>query len=276
MSLPLAAMVLVFFLVPLVLMLWMSVNHWPLLGSTAPNGFKNYEAVTDDLFLGAVGFTVKYAIITTVVMSLVALALALLVQESRRGIGFIRTSIFLPSAIGFASTCYLFFAQFQLPDSALNATTRTLGLTSTQVDWLGTTDSALASTVALIVWRFAGFYMLILLTGIQAIPGEVYEAARMDGANRWQTIRRITIPLLRPSITLMLVLSVTGSLLVFEPFYILTQGRPDNTTVSVVMTVYRQAFTLFDLGTAAAMSVVVLAVLFVVSSAQLISLRNDH
>ncbi len=93
--------------------------------------------------------------------------------------------------------------------------------------------------------------MLILLTGLQAIPTEVYEAARIDGASRWQIFRRITLPLLRPTIALVLTLMTTGSLLAFDQFWILTRGGPDNSTTSLVMVIYREAFIRLDLGSAA-------------------------
>src|SRR5690349_17101614 len=94
---PMAAIVAVFFLVPLGLMVWMSFNHWPLLGASAPNGVQNYQALRDPLFLRAIVFTLKYTLVTTVVLSLVAFGLALLVQE---GAAFFRTVFFLPSAVG--------------------------------------------------------------------------------------------------------------------------------------------------------------------------------
>ena len=103
--------------------------------------------------------------------------------------------------------------------------------------------------------------MLILLVGLQAIPQDVYEAAAIDGASRTQTLRDITLPLLRPSLALSLILCITGSLLAFDQFYILTKGGPDNTTVTVVQLIYREAFQRQNLGTAAAISIIVLAVL---------------
>ena len=102
--------------------------------------------------------------------------------------------------------------------------------------------AALLSTTFLIVWKYAGLYMLILLVGLQAIPPDVYEAAAVDGASRRQTFRRITLPLLRPSLALALILCVTGSLLAFDQFYILTKGGPENSTVTVVQLIYREAF----------------------------------
>ena len=115
--------------------------------------------------------------------------------------------------------------------------------------------------------------MLILLVGLQAIPQEVYEAAAIDGASRWQTFRRITLPLLRPSLALALILCITGSLLAFDQFYILTNGGPDNTTVTVVQLIYREAFQRQNLGTAAALSIIVLVVLLLINAIQFRGLR---
>jgi multiple sugar transport system permease protein len=116
--------------------------------------------------------------------------------------------------------------------------------------------------------------MLILLVGLQAIPSDVYEAARVDGASRRQTFRHITLPLLKPSIALCLILSITGSLLAFDQFYILTNGGPDNSTTTVVMLIQREAFERFNLGTAAALSVMVLVVLLVINITQFRFLRR--
>jgi multiple sugar transport system permease protein len=116
--------------------------------------------------------------------------------------------------------------------------------------------------------------MLILLVGLQRIPQEVFEAARMDGASRGQIFRSITLPLLRPSLALTLLLCVTGSLLAFDQFFILTKGGPDNSTVTVVQLIYREAFQRMDLGTAAALSITVLAVLLLFNTLQFRGLRR--
>jgi multiple sugar transport system permease protein len=143
------------------------------------------------------------------------------------------------------------------------------------ITFLGTPNAALFSTVFLIVWRFAGFYMLLMLVGLQGIPADVFEAARIDGASPLQIFRRITLPLLRPTLALTTVLCVTGSLLAFEQFYILTKGGPDNSTITVVQLIYGVAFQgQNDLGVAAALSVMVLAALVVVNVVQLRAFRR--
>jgi multiple sugar transport system permease protein len=266
---PATIVVAVFFLLPLALVFWMSANDWPLLGSPTQNLPENYESIADDQLLhDAISFTLKYTAIITVLLSGIALGLALLVQDQRPGVGLMRTAYFLPGAVGFAAASLLFYG-FYAENGPLDDILRTVGIIDEPASWLGSPDKALFSTIAMVIWRFAGFNMLILLTGLQAIPTDVYEAARIDGASRWQLLRHITLPLLRPTIALMLVLSITGSLLAFDQFFILTRGGPDGSTVSIVMVIYREAFTKFDLGYAAAISVVLLVVLVAVNVLQL-------
>jgi multiple sugar transport system permease protein len=273
---PTAVMVAVFFLLPLVLVFWMSMNDWTLLGTPSFNFPDQYSKVPDDQLLGdAVLFTLKYTVITTVALSAVAMGLALLVQGIRPGTSFLRTAYFLPGAVGFAAAALLFYS-FYSDGGPLDDLLMTLGIVDKPVGWLSTPGHALFSTITMVIWRFAGFNMLILLTGLQAIPNDVYEAARIDGANRWQTFRHITLPLMRSTIALMLVLSITGSLLAFDQFFILTRGGPDGSTVSIVMVIYREAFTKFNLGYAAAISVLLLAGLVILNALQLRVLQRGE
>jgi multiple sugar transport system permease protein len=273
---PAAAFVAVFFIWPLLLVGRMSASDWPLLrGDQGVNAPDNYAGMADDrLFWPAVGFTLKYTVIVVAALLVLAMIMALLVQERRPGVGLLRTAYFLPVALGLASASLLFWGFYSPSIGPIDPILQRLGLIDENIRWLGTPNLALLSTIALIVWKFAGFFMLILLVGLQSISTEVYEAARMDGASRWQTFRRITLPLLRPSIALCLILSITGSLLAFDQFFILTKGGPDNSTVTVVMLIYREAFQRFDLGTAAALSVVVLLVLLAINVVQFRLLRR--
>ncbi|MGI5423207.1 carbohydrate ABC transporter permease [Streptomyces sp. CA-179760] len=273
---PTAVFVTVFFLLPLLLVGQMSLSDWPLLaGDRGANAPENYTDITDStLFWPAIRFTLLYTVIVTVVLLALALLLALLVQESRPGAGFFRTVYFLPGALGLASASLLFWGLYSPTTGPLSRILEALGLVDDPVSFLGSPASALWSTVFLIVWKFAGFYMLILLVGLQRIPHEVYEAARMDGASRAQTFRSITLPLLRPSLALCLLLCVTGSLLAFDQFFILTKGGPDNSTVTVVQLIYREAFQRLNLGTAAALSILVLAALLLLNALQFRGLRR--
>jgi multiple sugar transport system permease protein len=266
----------VFFVLPLLYVARMSGSEWPLLaGDRGPNLPENYTSVAGNtLFWPAVRFTLLYTAIVTVALLGLALLLALLVQEARPGTGLLRTAYFLPSVLGLASASLLFWGLYSPTIGPLSPLLERLGLTDGPISFLGDPDAALLSTVFLVVWKFAGFYMLILLVGLRRIPPEVYEAARMDGASRAQIFRGITLPLLRPSIALTLILCVTGSLLAFDQFFILTKGGPDNSTITVVQLIYREAFQRLDLGTAAALSMLVLVVLLVLNVIQFRGLRR--
>jgi multiple sugar transport system permease protein len=264
---PTAGFVAVLFVVPLLLVLLMSASRWPLLsGYRGLNFPSNYPKALDNRFFAdSVVFTLKYTALATVLLIALGLGLALLVQESTRWKGLLRTSFLVPSALGLASASLLFYVLYSPFAGPFAPIMERFGGT-----FLGTPDAALWSTLFLVVWRYAGFYMLLMLVGLQAVPADVYEAARIDGATRWQTFRHVTLPLLRPTLALCTVLCVTGSLLAFEQFYILTKGGPDNSTISVVQLVYTVAFQgQNDLGVAAALSVLVLGVLVLVNVLQI-------
>jgi multiple sugar transport system permease protein len=273
---PTAVIVGVLFVVPLGLVLWMSMHQWPLLGEPTINMPANFRKIADNpLFVDAVWFTLKYTVIVTIVLFGVALGLALLVQRPRPGVGLFRTALFLPGAVGFATASLLFYGLLSRDLGPLNPILSALGVIKQPVSWVsGSPNLALGSSIGLVVWRFAGFNMLILLNGLLAIPLDLYEAATVDGAGRWRQFTGITLPLLRPTLALVLIVMITGSLLAFDQFYILTNGGPDNTTTSVVMVIVREAFTRFDLGSAAAVSVVVLATVVLFNVVQLRVLRR--
>jgi multiple sugar transport system permease protein len=266
-ALPTLVMVAVFFVWPLLLVTHMSTHDWRLLGGDRGFNFPaNYQALDGNpLFWPAVEFTVRYTVIVTVLLIGLGLGLAMLVQESGRWVNGLRTVFMLPLAVGLAASSLLFWGFYSDGIGPINPLLEALGLADGPVLFFATHNAAFLSTVAMIVWKFAGLYMLILLVGLQAIPTHLFEAAAIDGADRWQTFRRITLPLLRPSIALALILCVTGSLLAFDHFFLLTKGGPDNTTVSIVQLIYHQAFVRQNLGSAAALSLVLLGALLILN-----------
>jgi multiple sugar transport system permease protein len=274
---PTALFVTVFFVIPVLLVVQMSLSDWGLFaGNRGFNAPDNYsDALGQRLFWPAVWFTVKYTIITTVILIGIALGLALVVQEAARWNSFLRTAFLVPSALGLASASLLFYALYAPQSGPFAQLLTALGIGDGTVSFLGTPNAALWSTVAVIVWRFAGFYMLLLLVGLQGISSDIYEAAVVDGANRWQTFLNVTLPLLKSSLALCTILCITGSLLAFDQFYILTRGGPDNTTITIVLLVYNVAFGgRNDLGVAAALSLVVLLALIVINAVQFTVLRG--
>jgi multiple sugar transport system permease protein len=275
---PTLVFVAVFFVTPLLLVIRMSLNKWPLLsGDQGLNFPTNFVSITTNrLFMPAVVFTIEYTLLVTVLLVGLGLVLALLVQGTGRWVGGLRTVFLLPVALGLASASLLFWGFYSPTIGPISPMLQGIGLADQPISFLRTPLSALLSTTFLIVWKFAGFYMLIFLVGLQGIPDEVYEAAALDGANRRQVFWHVTLPLLRPSLALSLILCVTGSLLAFDQFFILTKGGPDNSTVTVVQLIYREAFQRQNLGTAAAISIIVLVALLLLNAFQIRTLRGPQ
>jgi len=149
-----------------------------------------------------------------------------------------------------------------------------LGLTDGRINLLADFDTAFWSIIVMVVWKVAGFTMVVLMTGLQSIPSDLQEAAKIDGANAFVRFRRITLPLMRRTIALALVLSVAGSVLAFDQFYIILRGGPRNQTLTAVYWIFNQSFVSFKLGYGAALSVVLLAILVALSLVQLWLLRK--
>jgi multiple sugar transport system permease protein len=273
--LPALAFVVVFFLVPLAMTGWMSLQDWPLLGSSHFIGLQNYRTMaSDSMFWQSLGFTTKYTVIVTPCIFLVGFSLALLVRQSRRGVGLFRTAYFLPVVIGLATTSYLWSWLYNDQVGVFDGMLQGLGIIGQPIQWLADPISALMSIVAMVSWKTGGIVMLLMTVGMQAIPSDLYEAATVDGAGAWARLRCITIPLLRRTFALTLVISVIGSYLAFDPFYIMTSGGPNNQTVTVVYWIYDMSFTYFRLGYGAALSMVLLLILLVISAVQLYLLRD--
>jgi len=265
-----------FFLAPLILMAFMSLNRWPLLGGHRWVGLANYSRLLGDpVFRSTLLFTAKYTAVLTPLLFCCGLGLAHLVKGKRRGVGFFRTVYFIPVVLGFASSAYLFVFLFNPQVGTIGKVLTDLHIARSAPEWLSSPTLALAAVAIMVVWKTVGFTMLLLMIGLQSIPEDLNEAARVDGAGRWSVFARITMPLLRRTIALVLIFSVVGSMLAFDQFYIMTGGGPQNQTITAVYEIYNTSFVAFDLGYGSAMSVVLMVILMVISGVQLFLLRDD-
>jgi multiple sugar transport system permease protein len=272
--LPSVIFITLFFIIPLLLTVWMSLNNWPLLGTPRFIGLGNYQhLVTDTVFLNALLFTTKYTILITPIIFLIAFGLAVLVRQSVPGVGIFRTAYFVPVIIGLSTASYIWIWMFNNQVGIFDGILRFFGIPP--IVWLSTGTGALFAVIVMIVWKTSGFTMVLLMMGLQSIPTELYEAVRTDGANRWQELWNITLPLMRRSFALALVLSVIGSYLAFDQFYIMTQGGPQNQTITIVFWIFTNSFTFFKLGYGAAMSIILLIILLIISAIQLYLLRDN-
>ncbi|AGB74475.1 MULTISPECIES: carbohydrate ABC transporter permease [Rhizobium] len=271
---PAMALVIVFFVLPVVFTFWMSFHNWPLLGNPRWIGFGNYiRMVSDVRFMAALRFTAYYTVIVTIAIFAVAFPLAFFVEKHRPFVGFYRTIIFLPVVVGLATASLLWVWLANVDAGFFAPVALALGLVDKRPNLLADFDMAFATIIVMVVWKIAGFTMIILLTGLQAIPSELTEAARIDGAKRWQRFRHLTLPLMRRTIALALIISITGSVLAFDQFYIMTSGGPQNRMISVVYYIFNQSFVSFNLGYGAALSIALLVILVLISIVQLWLLR---
>ena len=271
---PAMALVIVFFVMPVIFTGWMSLHNWPLMGAQRWIGFANYTRMfNDSRFMAALNFTAYYTVIVTIAIFAVAFPLAIFVEKERRFVSTYRTIIFLPVVVGLATASLLWVWLANVDSGFFGPALRALGLVDRSPNIMASFDTAFATIIVMVVWKIAGFTMIILLTGLQAIPSELTEAARIDGAGRWQRFRHLTLPLMRRTIALALVVSVTGSVLAFDQFYIMTSGGPQNKMISVVYYIFNQSFVSFNLGYGAALSIALLAILVAISIVQLWLLR---
>jgi multiple sugar transport system permease protein len=263
------------FVIPLMMTVWMSFYHWPLIGRRKFIGLDNYRELLGDTQLwNSLGFTLLYTVLVTAAILIVAFSLALLVDRPLRSASFFRTVYFMPVVIGFgaASTLWMWLLN---PDSGVfSRLLLGLGLVNSVPRPLESFWPALAVIILMVVWKTAGFTMVILLTGLQSIPHEVIEAAKIDGASVFSRFHRITLPLMRNSLLLALILNVTSSMLAFDQFFIITQGGPANSTISAVFTIYLASFSSYRLGYGSALSFALLVVLVAISSIQLSFMRQ--
>jgi multiple sugar transport system permease protein len=271
---PAMLLVAIFFIIPVFFTAWMSLHNWSLLGNPKWVGLRNYiRMFSDTQFRDALGFTAYYTVIVTIAIFAVAFPLAIFVERQRRFVAAYRTLIFLPVVVGLASASLLWVWLSNVDSGFFSPLFEMIGLTEGRLNLLATFDRAFAIIVVMVVWKIAGFTMVILLTGLQSIPAELMEAARIDGAGWWQRFRHLTLPLMRKTLALALILSITGSVLAFDQFYIMTSGGPQNKMISVVYYIVNQSFVSFHLGYGAALSMAVLVILVAISVFQLWLLR---
>jgi multiple sugar transport system permease protein len=190
---------------------------------------------------------------------------------------FTRAVIFIPVVIGLGVSSLLWVWLFDPSVGLINKALSDLGVINEPIQWLGT--DAWVSTWSIIlsvVWKVLGFGMILFVAAIHAIPHEINEATMVDGASFWQRTRRVTVPLTRPTILLVTLISVIGSLLAFDQFYIMTAGQPFNQTATAVFYVYLNSFPYLKLGYGAALSLILAAIILVFTIVQMTLTRRSR
>ncbi len=275
---PAVIFVLLFTAVPLAGMVGMSFTNWSLITPPKFVGLANFQgAVADGQFWGSLGYTLKYTLLITPILMVGGYLLALLVAPNSALRRVTRATIFVPVVVGLGVSSLLWVWLFDPTFGLINRTLLELGLIEKPVLWLGVdTELSTWSIIASVVWKVLGFGMILFVAAIQAIPSEINEATMVDGASFWQRTRRVTVPLTRRTILLVTLVSVVGSLLAFDQFYIMTAGQPFNQTSTAVFFIYKNSFPFLHLGYGAALSLILALIILVFTVVQMALTRRSE
>jgi multiple sugar transport system permease protein len=279
--LPWVITVVAFWLYPIASALLLSVSDYSTLtGEQRWVGLANFRAlVHDTLFWKALANTLIFTLGTVPITTVLALALALLLDRiaDRRIGSVLRAVYFLPTVTSLVVVA-LVFSNLYARDGYLNVVLAWLGLPHPERGWLLEPTTALPAIMAMDVWMATGYYMVIILAGLQTIPRQLYDVAALSGASPWQQLRWITLPLLRPTLTFIVVMNTIKSFQVFVEVYVMTRGGPlEGTTTTLVYELYRNAFERSDgMGYASAIAVVVVLLIAGASWLQVRFLRQGR
>jgi ABC-type sugar transport system permease subunit len=267
-----------FLLYPIGYSLWLSVHEWdgytPRWGPFV--GLENYRALAgDEVFWRATLNSIVFVVVRTPLEVGLGFLLALLLNRRLAARSLLRTLFFVPVVMSLIVVTIIFQRVYEPNTGLLNTLLASVGLGAWAHPWLGDPVTALPAVIAVSVWKNVGFSLVILLAGLQGLPRDVLEAARVDGANGWQLTRRVITPLMQPILALTAMLSIIGGLKVFDLVFIMTRGGPTYSTEVLATMLYREAFELNHMGVASAIGVILVAVVLSIARIQAYVLRGS-
>jgi len=256
-----------FLLIPIVMVVLLSLVQWNMLTPMKWVGLSNYVNIFRfDGFGHSLLVTAYYVILNIPIQTAFALGMAMLLRSKHAGTGLIRIIAVLPFLSTPVAMGVVWNWVFNPSTGLVNQFLGHLGITGPA--WLSNEATAMPVIAFANIWQYAGYNMLFFLAGLAAIPASVYEAAAIDGATKWEQFRRVTLPLLRPTMLFVLVTGIIGSFQVFDTVYVMTAGGPGNATQVASLNIYNTAFAGFRIGEASAMSVVLFLVILAITIVQ--------
>jgi multiple sugar transport system permease protein len=263
-----------FFVVPTVRGVYLSFTEYNILGDPEWIGLDNYAAIAKDpLFWNSLVVTGQYVLINIALQTALALGLALLMHQVAKST-IVRGTLLLPYLISNVIAALLWFWMLDYQIGVVNQFLEWTGLS--RAAFFGSEEWAIPTQALINTWRHMGYTALLIFAGLQAIPQHLYEVANLDGASPFQTFRKITLPLLRPVMVLVLVVTVIGSFQVFDTVAVTTQGGPVNATRVIQYYIYQRAFTESDFGYGSAIAVILFLILALVAFIQMKFLRGNE
>lgn len=258
-----------FIIGPIIAAFGISVNSYDMLSPAEFVGLENYANLLSDSRLQKVYVNTIYFTVVAVFLN-VGIGLLLAVFINRRMPNFLRyffrTAYFFPVLVALAYCAIIWQYLYQKDTGIINYYLGSLGVDP--IPWLSNPKFVIPSIIVMDVWKNTGFSMLIFLAGLQNIPQDYYESAQLDGANRWRVFRHITLPLITPTLFFNFVIYMIGALQVFDSIVVLTQGGPGDASRSLVMYIYENAFQLFQMGYASAISITLFFVIMLLTLVQ--------
>lgn len=249
-----------------------SLFQWNIISPNKPwVGLQNYQTLLgDSVFWISLTNTLLYVALSVPAQLIIGLAFALMLQAATRWRGFFRALYFIPFVTSTVAISWVWRWMYQPSFGPLNKLLELVGLPDQK--YLASPDQALPSIVVVLVWQALGFYVIIFLAGLEAIPVDFYDAAKIDGARTWDLFRHITLPLLNPTIVFLTVIGTISGIQVFTQILNMSSegtGGPLNSTKSLVLFIYQQAFKSFKMGYASAITVVLFAIILLITVIQL-------
>lgn len=265
----------VFIIIPAVQGLRMSLYQMSILGSANFIGFANYgELIHDKMFWKTLFNTLRYVGFVVPLLTLSALGAGLLVSNTSRGVGVLRGFYYLPTMLSFVIVGIAWRWILGNEIGILNFLIRQAG--GEKVNWLTTPNMARGSLVFITIWAQTGFYMVMFVGGLQAIPETLFEAAGIDGATKWQIFTKIKVPMIRPTMLVVIVLATINSFKAFELIFVMTKGGPGTATKFLVQNIYQVAFEEDKMGYASSMAVILMIVIGILTLVQFHINRKEY
>ncbi len=257
-------------LVPVVWLFYMAFTDWDVFGKANFIGLDNFKRLVDDAsFHMALKNTFYFAVIHIPLTMAVALGLALLLNRKLRGVAFFRTAAFFPYITSIVAIAIVWNMLFSPDYGPINQILGLLGIDDPP-GWTSSATWAMPAIVLVQTWRNMGYYMIIYLAGLQTVPPELYEAAKIDGANAWQRFRSVTLPALRPTTFFVVVMLTIGSFKVFDIILLMTQGGPGQSTLVLSQYIWQKGIVEFQYGYASAVSIALFLICIVVTIFQFV------
>lgn len=257
-------------LVPVLALFYISFTNWDVFGKAKWLGLANFRRLLHDAsFHTALWNTVYYSVVHIPLTLVISLALAMLLNRKLRGVAFFRTAAFFPYITSVVAITTVWNLLFSPKYGPVNDVLRFVGIDNPP-GWTTSTTWAMPAVIIVGTWREMGYYMILFLAGLQTVPRELYEAARMDGANAWQRFRNVTMPCLRPTTFFVTVMLTIGSFKVFDIILLMTNGGPGQATLVLSQFIYKAGFVNYQFGYASAASIALFLICIVVTIVQFV------